>query len=236
MTRSKVTGAYRNRLLNLLSPEDLALLEGHLKPFSYDRRTLIEVPNRRIEHVYFIERGIASVIASSGATVHIEVGIIGCEGMAGLAAVLGEGYSPHSTYMQIPGGGVRIPATVLAEAAIRSRTLLATLLMFTQSFMTQIAHTAVANARATLEQRLARWILMAHDRVDGDNIPLTHELLALMMGARRPGITEAMHGLTGRGLVQARRALITVVDRRGLQALAGRFYGVPEAEYERLLG
>ncbi|MDE2183318.1 MAG: Crp/Fnr family transcriptional regulator [Alphaproteobacteria bacterium] len=236
MTGPTVAGVHRNRLLDHLSQEDAALIDTHLKPVAIARRTLIEAPQRRIEHVTFIERGIASVVAGGGSAAPVEVGLIGCEGLAGLATLLGESCSPHAIYMQIPGGGQRIAAAVLAEAADRSRTLQKTLLKFVHAFMTQLAYTAVANARATLEQRLARWILMAHDRIEGNDIALTHELLALMMGARRPGVTEAMHALTGHGLVRARRGLITVVDRRGLQSLAGRFYGAPEAEYDRLLG
>jgi CRP-like cAMP-binding protein len=109
-------------------------------------------------------------------------------------------------------------------------------LHFAQAFMVQTAHTAVANARGKLEERLARWLLMAHDRVDGDELPLTHEFLALMLGTRRPGVTVAFRLLEQKGLVSTKRALIVIDDRAGLIELAAEFYGVPEAESLRLTG
>jgi CRP-like cAMP-binding protein len=100
----------------------------------------------------------------------------------------------------------------------------------------QTAQTAVANARGTLTERLARWLLMAHDRVPDDKLPPTHEFLALMMGVRRAGVTEALHELTRLKLTSGNRGKITLLNRKGLEKLAGNFYGVPEAEYRRLLG
>jgi CRP-like cAMP-binding protein len=108
-------------------------------------------------------------------------------------------------------------------------------LRYVQAFMVQTAHTAVANARATLEERLARWLLMAHDRTDDDELPLTHEFLSLMMGTRRPGVTEAMHVLTSHGLIKPERGMIRMLDREGLKERANGFYGIPEAEYKRLM-
>jgi CRP-like cAMP-binding protein len=110
------------------------------------------------------------------------------------------------------------------------------LLRFVQAFIVQTAHTAAANARAKVEERLARWLLMAHDRVDGDVLPLTHEFLSLMLGVRRPGGTVAFHLLEQKGLVSTKRALIAIDDRAGLEQLAHGFYGVPEAEHLRLTG
>jgi CRP-like cAMP-binding protein len=107
---------------------------------------------------------------------------------------------------------------------------------YVQAFMSQTAQTALTNGRAKLEERLARWILMAHDRTDGDTLDLTHEFLALMLGVRRPGVTIAMHFLEGAGLIRSTRRAILIVDRDGLEQHADGSYGVPEAEYERLLG
>ena len=97
------------------------------------------------------------------------------------------------------------------------------------------AHTAIANGRASLEERLARWILMAHDRVPSDTLPLTHEFLSIMLGVRRAGVTVALHGLEGRGLIKSRRGLIRLIDREGVRAVAGGYYGTPEAELKRLM-
>jgi CRP-like cAMP-binding protein len=98
------------------------------------------------------------------------------------------------------------------------------------------AQTAICNARSTLDKRLARWILMAHDRLGVDTLPLTHDFLSLMLAVRRPGVTEALHALESRGLIRAARGNITVRDRKGLEKSAAESYGIPEAEYRRLLG
>jgi CRP-like cAMP-binding protein len=116
-----------------------------------------------------------------------------------------------------------------------SRTLHGLFLKYVQVFMAQTAHTAIANARAKLPERLARWLLMAHDRVPGDSLPLTHEFLSLMLAVRRAGVTEAVHDLESRELIGASRGEIVVHDRKGLEKVAGPFYGVPETEYRRLL-
>ena len=102
--------------------------------------------------------------------------------------------------------------------------------------MVQTAHTAISNARAKIERRLARWILMAHDRVDGDSLPLTHEFLSLMLGVRRAGVTEALHALATEKLIRSARSEIVVLNRKGLERRACGSYGVPEAELRRLLG
>lgn len=109
-------------------------------------------------------------------------------------------------------------------------------LRYVQVVLVQTAHTALANAHARLEDRLCRWILMCCDRLDGDLLPLTHEFLSMMLGVRRAGVTTAIHLLEGRGLIRARRGCIEIVDRDGLKAGAADIYGVPEAEYRRLIG
>ena len=99
----------------------------------------------------------------------------------------------------------------------------------------QTAHTALANGRAKLEERLARWLLMAHDRLDGDAVPLTHEFLAVMLGVRRAGVTVALHSFERRGFIATRRGQLTVINRPGIEQVAGSFYGIPEAELKRLM-
>jgi CRP-like cAMP-binding protein len=109
------------------------------------------------------------------------------------------------------------------------------LLRFVQSFLIQATHTAISNGSARLEERLARWLLMAHDRIESDDLPLVHEFLALMLGVRRPGVTIGIHSLEGAGLIEARRGVIKILDRKGLEDAANASYGVPEAEYRRLM-
>jgi CRP-like cAMP-binding protein len=227
--------AQGNRLLQALLPADLALLQPNLEPIMLPLRREMEKPNRRIEDVFFMETGIASVVAIQSNGAAVEIGIVGCEGMSGTAVVLGNDRSPHSTYIQLAGKGQRIAAGELRKAMDERPSLQAELLKFVQAFMVQTAHTAIANARAKLHERLARWILMAHDRVPGNTIFLTHEFLSLMLAVRRAGVTEALHVLQQQKLIEARRAEITVLNRKGIEKIAGYFYGVPEAEYRRLL-
>ena len=109
-------------------------------------------------------------------------------------------------------------------------------LRFAQAFMIQTAHTAIANGQGTVEQRLARWLLMADDRISGNELPLTHEFLAMMLAVRRAGVTTALRALERRKLVLVKRKAITILNRNGLKRLAKGLYGVPEAEYQRLMG
>ena len=164
------------------------------------------------------------------------MGLIGREGMTGLPIVLGDHRSPHATYIQAPGMGKCIPATELRQATQTSVSLRDSLLKFVQAFGVQTSHTAICNAQAKLDVRLARWLLMAHDRIGEETRALTHEFLSLMLGVRRPGVTEALHALRAQGLISYGRGLITVENRKGMERKAGTSYGTPESEYRRLIG
>jgi CRP-like cAMP-binding protein len=229
-------GSDRNQLLASLSTNDLELLEPHLASVTLGKRKNLERPHRRIEAVYFPESGFASVVAIQSNGKQVEVGLIGREGMTGLPIVLGNHRSPHHTYIQAAGMGKCIAATELREATRTSLSLRDSLLKYVQAFGVQTTHTAISNAQARMDVRLARWILMAHDRIGDDTLPLTHEFLSLMLGVRRPGVTEALNALRKRGLISYKRGDITVRDRKGLERTAGEAYGIPEAEYRRLIG
>jgi CRP-like cAMP-binding protein len=211
-------------------------LEPQLEPIPLPVRTCLAEPNRPIEHVYFLEQGIASVVASTPQGRRIEVGIIGQEGLTAPCVLLGAERSPHACFVQTPGAGLQIRADDLRRALAASAALHQHLLRFVQAFMVQMGQTALANGSSTLEQRLARWLLMCHDRVDGDGLSTTHEFLSLMLSVRRPGVTVALQTLEERGLISAKRGQVTVLDRAGLEAVAGDSYGLCEAEYERLIG
>jgi CRP-like cAMP-binding protein len=215
---------------------DLALLQPHLQPLPMAVFLDLERPNRRIEAVYFMDAGIASVVAVQADATRIEVGLIGPEGMSGSAVVLGGEQSPHSTYIQVAGEGLRMPAKELRKAMDESDSLRDLLLRFVQVFMVQTAHTAIANARSHIDQRLARWILMAHDRTRDNTLPLTHEFIALMLGVRRAGVTEALQSLKRQNLIDTGRNKIMVLNRKGIEKVAGSSYGTPEKEYRRLIG
>lgn len=225
---------YRNRLLRASSKADLALLTPWLEPVELKLRQSIEQANKPIRHVYFPESGIISVVAKSAGD-QIEAGLIGREGMSGAAVVLGNHRSPNDAYVQMSGSGHRISAARLREALDESKGLHRRLQRFAHVLMVQIAQTAFANGKARIDERLARWLLMVHDREGDDHLALTHEFIAVMLGVRRSGVTDALHELEGKGLIRASRGAIEMVSRKGLIALAGGIYGVPEAEYERLL-
>ena len=230
--RSQPTG---NRLLRTLSTADRALLGPHLRPIALSLYHHLEHPNRRIENVYFPETGIASVVAVQSKATRVEVGLIGYEGMSGSSILLGSDRSPHSTYIQVAGNAQRISAVRFREALKKSDSLRAVLLRYVQVFMVQTTHTAIANARSKTDARLARWLLMAHDRVWENKLPLTHEFLSLMLAVRRAGVTEALHSLERQKLIRAGRGEIIVTNRKGLERAAGSTYGTPEAELERLI-
>jgi CRP-like cAMP-binding protein len=219
-----------------MSAADLALVEPHLNSIAVAVRHEIERPNRRIDTVYFMDAGIASVVAVQTDETQVEVGLIGLEGMTGTAVVLGGDQSPHSTYIQVAGEAQWIKADQLRKVMRASGSLHKLLLKYVQAFMVQTSHTAIANARAQIDRRLARWLLMAHDRTGDKTLPLTHEFLALMLGVRRPGVTEALQSLKGQKLIETRRNQIVMLNRNGLEKAAGNSYGVPEREYRRLIG
>jgi CRP-like cAMP-binding protein len=236
MAKRRSSSAHRNQLLGALSASDFDLLDSRLVLVPLKIRHVCEEAHRPIRYVYFPEEGIASVVAVGSDGKQIEIGIIGLEGMTGVGIVMGNHRSPHATYVQVAGQAQRITVPHFREAMDGSKTLQPLLLKFAQVFMIQTAHTAIANGHATLEERLARWLLMAHDRLDGDELPLTHEFLALMLGVRRAGVTNTVHSLESNRLIRSQRGRITVVDRDGIEKVAGAFYGTPEAEWQRLMG
>jgi CRP-like cAMP-binding protein len=222
-----------NRLLNFMSAGDLKLLAPDLKQTELALRQTLEKANQPIEHMYFMEDGIASVVGDSNTFGPIEIGIIGKEGLTGLQVVLGNDRSPYETFIQIPGNALRIEADKLRAAMDKSRSLQQLLLRYVQVFLIQTAQTALSNAAALLTQRLARWLLMCEDRLNSKQIPLTHEFLAMMLGVQRSGVTIALGELENRGLIRCKRGLITILDRPTLEKLTNGSYGIAEAEYDR---
>jgi CRP-like cAMP-binding protein len=227
---------FRNRLLNNLSPGDRGLLLRDLEAVSLPVKRVMEKPHVPIDHVYFVETGVISVVAIGGKGRQIEIGLVGYEGMTGTTVILGGDRTPNTSYVQIAGEGHRIRSSTLRKAMAASPSLSRMLLRFTQYFMVQTSQTAIANGLANLDERLARWLLMAHDRIGSDVLPLTHQFLSIMLGVRRAGVTEAIAVLEGRGLIGAKRGEVLIRDREGLEQCAALSYGIPEAAYRRLLG
>jgi CRP-like cAMP-binding protein len=223
-----------NKILSRVTREDF----GRLKLTYVDLpvRRQLEQRNRAIEHVYFIEHGLASLVVSAGAVHSTEVGIVGYEGMTGLAVVLGSDRAVYECFMQSEGHGWRIPADQLRLAMEQSPGLSRLLLRYVQTLVSQMAFTALANSRYKIEERLARWLLMAADRGQGNAIKLTHEFLAVMLGTRRPGVTTALKIFEKQGFIRSERATLIIENRQALEDAANGCYGAPEAEYKRLFG
>lgn len=224
-----------NEILANLAVAGQATLAPHLEPVTLRFRQRLEMANRQIDYAYFLESGLASVVAvGRGKRRQAEIGIVGREGMSGLAVVLGADRSPHEVFMQVEGAGHRVSAEKLRAALASNPALAAMLMRYAHVFAIQAGHTALANAQGKIEERLARWLLMAHDRLVGDDLHLTHEFLAVMLGVRRAGVTTALRQLESTGLISTTRGCVTILDRDGLEENANGLYGVPEAEYARL--
>lgn len=217
---------FRNQILASLPEHGLDSLRPHLESTPLPVREVLETPDKPIEHIVFPVSAITSVVTGSGDD-RIEVGLIGRDGMTGISVVLGAESSPHECFVQVPGDGLRIAvadfnAVLEAEPALHRHFLL-----YARSFLLQTAQTALANGRCTIEERLARWLLMCQDRLGGNDVPLTHEFLSLMLGVRRPGVTMALQALEAARLIRNTRACITIRDRSKMQEIAGLAYTPP---------
>ena len=225
----------RNRLLKTLSPNDFALLQPHLQPMTTELRQQLIAPNTPIKQLFFPEVGFGS-ITTSGSGKQVEVGIVGREGLIGAAPVLlGSDRTPHEHFIQSAGEMLSIATEALCGAIDQSASLHKLLLRSIQVQLLQTAQTAFVNASQTIDVRLARWLLMCHDRLDGDELQITHEFLSLMLGVQRSSTTLAIQALEGHRLIRARRGRITILDRGTLEAVADGGYGLPEAEFARLI-
>lgn len=236
-TMSHPTQSYvRNCLLSALSGDDYALLAPDLEAVTLDKGQVLIEKNVPFDYVHFFDRGVGSVMSSSPRTQRVETSLFGRDGMSGISLVMGTNQTPQTSIVQVEGDGYRIPTRVVEQAISRSRSLHRIFLLYVQSTVAQTSSTALSNVIQSIEERLARWLLMIHDRVDGDDLPLTHEFLSIMLGVRRPSVTTALHVLEGDHLISARRGLVTVLDRDGLVEFTDGVYGEAEAEYHRLLG
>jgi CRP-like cAMP-binding protein len=233
--KESVRTAPRNRLLGALSAVDLAAL-GRLEEVAIETRQVLEAPGTPISNVYFVETGLVSIVGTIGPNQSIEVGMIGCEGMTGTPIVLGDDRSSNEVIVQSSGTALRISAADLRRAMDKSPSLAGVFLRYVNTLRAQASHTALANGRGRLEERLARWLLMWQDRLRSDDLHITHDFLSILLGVRRASVTVALHELEGRSLVRATRTLIRILDRDGLRMAANGFYGIPEAEYDRTIG
>ena len=228
--------ASRNRLIRAMPAEGFALIRSSLEAIDLPKGYVISEAESPIEWVLFPEAGLASVVSRAFNGRQIEVGVFGWDGMGSTAVVLGVDQTPHTIFMPMEGAGLRIRSSVLREAMAAHEGLRSLLLRYVQAYLIQVAQTALSNGTCTIEQRLARWLLMVHDRSEVDQLKLTHEFLSIMLGVRRTGVTLAIHLLEGAHMIRARRSLVEVIDRGKLMAVAGDGYGTAEREFERLIG
>ncbi len=226
----------RNVLLRTLPPNDFALVAACMELAPLARGQVLDPGHVPAKRVYFPESGVMSVIATTDDGRRIEVGLFGRDGMSNPHLLLGVDRSPHETVAQVTGEAFCLSSEDFLKVAANSPAMTAPLLRYVQAFAVQTAHTALSNGSYKIEERLARWLLMCHDRIDGDEISLTHESLAIMLGVRRSGVTLALHMLEGARLIRADRGRLAILNRGSLEAVAGESYGVPEAEYERIIG
>jgi len=224
-----------NRLLAALPTDGIDRLRPHLKYTELIQRQVLLKAGATIDHVYFPLQGMISLVRQLEDGVEIEVGIVGNDGLAGVQVVLGTDVMSCEAMVQLPGSALRLPADVLRAELGRSSQLKAVLLRYVQAFFGQVSQSVACNGRHTLEQRLARWMLMAHDCVEGDELMLSHEFLAMMLARRRAGVTTTLGRLKFAGLISGSHGRIVVLDRKGLEAAACECYRTVKQEHRRLL-
>ena len=227
--------AVANQLLGAMSAKNFAALRPHLERLDLPRDLILLEPQQRIAHAYFVESGIVSVVAQRRDGQLVEAGIYGREGFGGVDLVLAADRTSHQNFVQVAGCGFRIESAVLVQAVRHSTALHELLLHYARIFMIQVAQTALSNGNDAIVERLARWLLMCNDRIDGD-IPITHNFLSIMLGVRRASVSGNLRTLESNKIIRSKHGRIEVRDRAALERLAGVSYGLPEAEYRRLIG
>ena len=223
---------YKNRVLAALPKAEINRLKPHLFPVTLvQEETLLD---GKAPHGYFLEDGIASVVMTVANGDTVEVGIIGIDGVVGLPILLGAGTAPGRTFIQIAGSGFRIEADILKEEFERPGELRRHLQRYMQGFMVQSAQTSTCNRLHNIEERLARWMLSCRDRMESDQLHLTHDFLGQMLGAPRTTVTLAAGLLHRAGMIDYSRGVVTIQNRPALEEAACECYGIVRDEFQRL--
>jgi CRP-like cAMP-binding protein len=226
----------RNRILAALPPDELERMHSFLQPIQMELRQVMIDPNRPIDHVYFVEEGVVSLLGVMEDGTAVETATIGQEGMVGLPVFLGTDRTAAQAFTQVSGRALRMPVDAFREELARGGALAGLLARYTQAMITLISQNSACNRVHTTEQRCARWLLLTADRAGRDTFDLTHAFLSQMLGVRRATVTEIAGALQQRGLIDYSRGHITVVDRAGLEATSCECYRVIVSEFDRLLG
>jgi CRP-like cAMP-binding protein len=226
----------RNHILSRLPDDEAARVFASLDPIELPLGFLIAAPGRKVDYVYFLEEGIGSVVAVSPDGNKAEAGMFGWEGFAPVSVIAGADTSPHEVVVQSPGHGHRIEVETLYELLEHCQVLRDLLVKSALSLAAQVTYTALSNATHQVDERLARWLLMCHDRVDGDSLSITHEYISVMLAVRRPSVTTSLHVLEGNRFIRSERKLVTIRNRTAMEEFAHDAYGKPEEEHRRLFG
>jgi CRP-like cAMP-binding protein len=225
----------KNRLLAALPAEDRARFFSTLEPVELPLRKVVQEAGQAVKHVYFVESAVTSVLTVMSDGSMIEVGMIGSEGMVGVAAMLDpEATAVGQVIAQIPGSALKLPVALCRRAFDQSPAVRTVILRFASDLPHMSAQTAACNRLHSIEQRCARWLLMAYERVGSETMPMTHEFLASMLGVRRAGVTTTAGELQEAGLITYRQRSITIRDPEGLVALACECYAADHARYSRM--
>ena len=221
----------RNRLLAALSPTDFTELSNELQPANLAKRQILYEVGEAFDFIYFIEEGFASALTTMENGTGSEVGMIGPEGLIGASALLGGRISAQQVIMQLPGTALRISAAACKHVFDENRGVRAVVLRFIEDLLNFSSQTAACNRLHSLKERCARWILMMHDRLQSDAMPLTQEFFAMMLGTRRTRITEAAVELQRSGLIRYHRGEVSVLDHEALVMAACECY----RDHDRLI-
>ena len=226
----------QNRLLAGMAPETFDHLRPWLQPIALKRRAILQEYDRRIEHIYFIERGLASVFARTKRDGPVEVSIVGRFGFVGVAAVLGIMRSPIRCWMEVPGEALRITSNDLRRVMDAIPAVRQHLLTYVHALLIQNSLLALCNVRHELEERLCRWLLLASDRLDEKAIPLTHDQLSISLGVRRASVTRTLANLEEAGAVIKSRRAVEIASRAILEKKTCECYRIIASEYARISG
>src|SRR5688572_18195297 len=225
----------QNRLLALLPEQDFAALRPKLRFVQFPLGASLYESGESLSHVYFPTRGIVSLLYVTQNGDSAELAVIGCEGMVGISLFMGGETTPNRAVVQAACEAYRLPARDLKAKFAEGGPFQLLMLKFTQALITQVSQTAVCNLHHTIEQQLCRWLLLSLDRLPRNEILMTQELIANMLGVRRQGVTEAARKLELSGIINYSRGLITVKDRPALEARCCECYAVVKKETDRLL-
>ena len=225
-----------NRLLDSLPQNELASLQPHLERISVSHAYPLIVPNAPIRYAYFPINALGSLVTILEDGSSVEAGSVGREGMVGVPVILGADTTPMQTLVQIPGDTWRIESTLLRAEYEKRGALHELLNRYVHTLFIIASQSAACNRRHSVDQRLARWLLMSSDGIGSHELPITQEFLATMLGVRRAGVTEAAHKLQEGGLIRYTRGFVEIVDRPSLEEAACECYHMVRREYERLFG